>query len=246
MTGARASIRQVFGVYAAVCVAVFAVTRIGASSPLGPYVHLAVAAIFLLVALRLTRNDPRHFGLALGGLLEPSDDARPRGPLGLCDLGRACWRAMPSALRELGVAIAVATVIFPLYAVGFYLWNEPTRPFELALPPALVNAILAQVVVVALPEEAFFRGYLQTSLTDVEPTRSRVLGVSLGPRAWLAQAGLFAIVHLLSEPEPARLAVFFPALLFGWMRAWRGGVGAALALHAMSNLYSETLARSWL
>jgi membrane protease YdiL (CAAX protease family) len=35
-------------------------------------------------------------------------------------------------------------------------------------------------------------------------------------------------------------------LLFGWVRAWRGGVGAAIALHAMSNLYSEILARSWL
>jgi membrane protease YdiL (CAAX protease family) len=40
--------------------------------------------------------------------------------------------------------------------------------------------------------------------------------------------------------------VFFPALLFGWVRAWRGGIGAALALHASSNLYSEILARSWL
>jgi membrane protease YdiL (CAAX protease family) len=57
---------------------------------------------------------------------------------------------------------------------------------------------------------------------------------------------LFAAIHFLVEPHPARLAVFFPALLFGWTRAWRGGIGAALVLHAMSNLYSEILARSWL
>ncbi len=99
---------------------------------------------------------------------------------------------------------------------------------------------------VALPEEAFFRGYLQTSLSDLEKKPIRLLGASLAPGAWLLQAILFALIHFLVDPHPARLAVFFPALLFGWTRAWRGGIGAAIALHAMSNLYSEILARSWL
>ena len=246
MAEARASTRKVLGVYALVCVAVFATTRLTASTVVGPYVHLVVAAIFLLTALRLTRSDPRHFGVALGGLLEPADDDRPRGPLGSFDLARALWTGLPSALRELGVAVGVAAVVFPVYAVGFYFWNEPVRPFSLALPPDLANLALAQLVVVALPEEAFFRGWMQTSLTDVEGSRVRLLGATLGPRAWLAQAALFALIHVLAEPHPARLAVFFPGLLFGWLRAWRGGIGAALTLHAMSNLYSEILARSWL
>jgi membrane protease YdiL (CAAX protease family) len=73
-----------------------------------------------------------------------------------------------------------------------------------------------------------------------------VLGVELALGAWVLQAALFAAIHFMVEPHPARLAVFFPALLFGWTRAWRGGIGAALTLHAMSNLYSEILARSWL
>ena len=77
-------------------------------------------------------------------------------------------------------------------------------------------------------------------------TSSDVLGVELALGPWVLQAVLFAAVHFMVEPHPARLAVFFPALLFGWTRGWRGGIGAALALHAMSNLYSEILARSWL
>ncbi len=207
--------------------------------------HLGVAAIFLLTAIRLTRDQPAHYGVALAGLLEPADDHRPAGPLGLFDLGRAAGRAFPSGLIELAVAVGVAAVVFPLYAVGYQWWHQP-ESFLLTLPPNLGSFLLAQLIVVALPEEAFFRGYLQTSLSDLETRGVRILGASLAPGSWLLQAALFAVIHFLVEPNPARLAVFFPGLLFGWVRARRGGIGAALALHAMSNLYSEILARSWL
>jgi membrane protease YdiL (CAAX protease family) len=222
------------------------VTRLEAHAVVGQYVHLAVAAIFLLTSIRLTRGDPTHYGVSLGGLLEPSTDDRPPGPLGLFDLGRAIAKALPSAATELGVSIGVGAVVFPLYAIGFYWWNEPATGFSLAFPPRIASFVLAQLIVIALPEEAFFRGYLQTALTDLTAKRQRVLGVELALGPWVLQAVLFAAVHFMVEPHPARLAVFFPALLFGWTRAWRGGIGAAVALHAMSNLYSEILARSWL
>ena len=242
----RASIQRVLGVYLLVSVAVVVVTRLDQVPVVGRYVHLAVAAIFLLTTIRLTRRDPAHYGVALAGLLEPEEDDRSAGPLGLLDLARALRDAAPSAVRELGVAAVVAAVVFPLYAVGYLVWTEPAGDFSLVLPPSLGGFVMAQLVVVALPEEAFFRGYLQTALSDLEQRRVGPLGVELAPAAWLLQAALFAAVHFAVEPHPARLAVFFPALLFGWVRAWRGGIGAALALHAMSNLYSEILARSWL
>jgi membrane protease YdiL (CAAX protease family) len=246
MAPTRPSLRQILRVYALVCVALFAVTRLEPLAVVGQYVHLAVAAAFLLTAIRLTRGDPAHYGVALGGLLEPATDDRPVGPLGLFDLGRAIRKALPSAARELGVATGIGAVVFPLYAIGFYWWNEPAGNFSLALPPNVASFVLAQLIVVALPEEAFFRGYLQTALTDLTKKRQRLFRVELALGAWVLQAALFAAVHFLVEPHPARLAVFFPALLFGWTRAWRGGIGAALTLHAMSNLYSEILARSWL
>jgi hypothetical protein len=51
--------------------------------------------------------------------------------------------------------------------------------------------------------------------------------------------------HLLTEIHPSRLAVFFPALLFGWLRARTSGVGAPLALHALFNLFASYLAQSY-
>lgn len=240
------ALRRPLIVYLAVCVAVFAATRLEPLPVIGQYVHLIVAAIFLLTAVRLARGRIQHYGLSLGGLLVPPTDDEPRGPFGLWDLGRALVAALPSAVRELGVAAVVGIVVFALYTVGFWWWNQPTRAFALTWPPEVGALILAQLVIVSLPEEAFFRGYLQTALSDAESRRVRVLGVELAPVAWVAQAILFSLVHLFSEPHPARLAVVFPALLFGWVRVWRRGIGAAIALHAMSNLYSEILSRSWL
>ena len=233
-------------IYALVCGAVFAVTRFEQLPGIGEYVHLVVAAIFLLTAIRLTRSDPKHYGVALGGLLEPASEDRAGDPLGLRDLGRAIRQATPLAAIELIAALSIAAVVFPVYGLGYYWWTQPSGEFSLTLPPQVLSFGLAQLVVVALPEEAFFRGYLQTSLGDLESRRVRVLAVELAPGAWVGQALLFAAIHFIVEPHPARLAVFFPALLFGWTRAWRGGIGAASMLHAMSNLYSEILARSWL
>ncbi len=246
MAQARVSFRRVLGVYGLVCVAIFAVTRFEPSTSIGRYAHLVVATIFLLTAIRLTREDPRHYGVALAGLLEPARDDRPAGPLGLFDLGRAVRQALPSAVAEVGVAAGIAMVVFPLYAVVFNWWHRPEGNFSLTLPADVSGFAMAQLIVVALPEEAFFRGYLQTALSDLETNRLRVIGVLLAPGAIVLQAILFAAIHFAVEPNPARLAVFFPALLFGWTRAWRGGIGAALTLHAMSNLYSEILVRSWL
>ena len=64
--------------------------------------------------------------------------------------------------------------------------------------------------------------------------------------ALVIQAALFALVHFVVDGQPERLAVFFPGLLFGWIRARRGGIGAAILFHALSNLYADVLVRGWL
>jgi membrane protease YdiL (CAAX protease family) len=56
---------------------------------------------------------------------------------------------------------------------------------------------------------------------------------------------IFAVGHVLTIPNPARLGVFVPALIFGWMRARTGGIGAAVLFHAMCNLLSAFLAEGY-
>jgi hypothetical protein len=243
---------EVLGVFALAALATFGITRLGDALPgLEGYTHLLFGALFLVVAVKLAQREPggmRRHGIALAGLLTPPDpdDERPPGPLGLYDLARALRDALPAGLREAGIALATAAVIFPPFVVGFWWWHEPRHPFSPTWPDELGSFALTQLLVVALPEEAFFRGYVQTRLHDRWPPTVRVLGARLDLRAWLLQAALFAAVHFVSIPHPARLAVFFPGLLFGWLRAWRGGVGAAMLLHAMSNVLAEVLETGWL
>jgi membrane protease YdiL (CAAX protease family) len=249
------AIREMVFVYGAICVLTFAVTRLRDLPPLDEWVHLLVGALFLLTAMKLAQREPdgmRRYGIDLGGVLAPTDEDGEdgedggSGPFGLFELARTLLAALPRATKELGVALAVATIIFPPFALGFHVYHGPTRPFLPSLPDDAMSFALAQVLVVALPEEALFRGYFQTRLTDVLPRTHLVAGVRVSLVALVIQAALFALVHYVVDFSPARLAVFFPALVFGWLRAWRGGVGAAIFFHAMSNVYADVLVRGWL
>jgi membrane protease YdiL (CAAX protease family) len=213
--------------------------------------HLGIAALFLGVPLHRARREEqgaRRFGIDLAGLLEPDadDETSPAGPLGLFDLGRAVYRALPVAIREAGIALLVAVAVFPPFVVGFAAWHQPTHELVWSPPPDLASFALTQIVLVGLPEEALFRGYVQTRLHDAFPPRHRLFGAPVHVGVLAAQAALFAFVHLATEPHLAKLAVFFPGLLFGWLRAWRGGIGAAILFHAMSNVLAELLVRGWL
>lgn len=243
------AIREVGLTFLVVTAATIAVSLAGRFSPLSEHVPVLVGALFLWTAIHMSQRKEdglSRYGLRLGGLLEPPDQA----PVGLWgtvrDLGSALLHAAPVALRELGVALAVAAIVFPPFVLGFHAWHQPAQAFALRLPDALGSYALGQLLVVALPEEALFRGYIQGRLTERFTAHRRLLGASVSIPALLLQALLFALIHFAVDLDPTRLAVFFPALLFGWVRALRDGIGAAAALHAMCNLLSDVLARSWL
>lgn len=216
-------------------VAVTAVVTVVSHVTPDGYANTAVGAAFLGATWLLAVHGRdtatiRRFGLGLGGLIEAE-------PISVS-------RVLREGAEAFAWALAVGAVVFPLFWLGYtYYWE--TGAFHPRVPPELADRVLGQMLVVALPEEAFYRGYLQTALEGAWHDRKRrVLGVEIG-LGWLASAGIFAVGHLLTIPHPARLAVFFPALLFGWLRARTGGIGAGVAIHAMSNLFSAFLADAY-
>lgn len=95
---------------------------------------------------------------------------------------------------------------------------------------------------VALPEEWFFRGYLQARLDQRFGTPWRLAGAQLGWGFILASLA-FAVLHPILIPGAYRLLVFFPGLLFGWLRARTGNIGASVVVHASSNLLLAIISR---
>ncbi|MEM6734141.1 MAG: CPBP family intramembrane glutamic endopeptidase, partial [Myxococcota bacterium] len=93
---------------------------------------------------------------------------------------------------------------------------------------------------VALPEETFYRGYLQPRLESQNPPKTRVFGVLIG-RAAVLVSFLFAIGHVLGEWNPMRLGPFLPGLVFAWQRNASGSVLGAIAFHALCNILGEVL-----
>ncbi|MFO0693102.1 MAG: MrtC family glutamic-type intramembrane protease [Polyangiales bacterium] len=239
-------VREVLLAYGAATLACALAAHGLAAAGLEAFVSVAVGAILLFGAIHLAQRSGglvRH-GIDLGGLLSPPAEGDEAGPLGLFDLARVVRRGLGPAARELAVALGISALIFPPFAAGYVAWFGLEGTFRLVPPPDLAAFALTQVVLVALPEEAFFRGYVQTRLGDAWPAGRGILRAEVAFPVLILQATLFALLHIVSEPVPSRLAVFFPALLFGWLRARRGGIGAAVFFHAFCNVYSEVLARS--
>jgi membrane protease YdiL (CAAX protease family) len=199
------------------------------------YIATSVGFLFLGATWWLVwRGDDERVeraGLAFGGLVMP-------GPV---DVRRVLREAMPAVAW----AVLLSAICFVPFWLGWQRWWQVRGHFHLALAPReALNEAFGQLIIIALPEEAFYRGYLQSRLDEAFSARVRVLGAELGPGLLLSSA-IFALGHLATIHEPARLAVFFPALLFGWLRARTGGVGASVVFHASCNVFSELLGRGY-
>jgi membrane protease YdiL (CAAX protease family) len=199
------------------------------------YVATAVGFLFLGATWMLVwRGDDQRVersGLALGGLVLPGDIQ--------------VRRIARSVVTALAWALAFAAITFVPFFFGWRTFWHPKGTFGLHVQGVeALNEIFGQLVIIALPEEAFYRGYLQSRLDEALPQRIRVFGASVGP-ALIVSSVIFALGHFATIREPARLAVFFPSLVFGWLRARTGGIGAGVVFHASCNVFSEMLGRGY-
>jgi uncharacterized protein len=206
------------------------------ASRIAPAEHAAniVAAIFVGATYFLVLNKSftiaANHGMRFGGMFEPQ-------PLSAARIARELATA-------LGWALVLALLSFPAFWLGYRSWFGVDAEFEFALPEGFLDLALAQLLVIALPEEMFYRGYLQSQLAAKEVRTVTVFGAKLGASVLLSSA-IFALGHLLATPNASRLAVFFPSLLFGWLRSRTGGIGSSVVYHALCNLFSATLAHGY-
>lgn len=178
------------------------------------------------------------------------------------------FRAEPIT-RGLVIALAAVAIIIPTFALGFFAFYEiacnsetlsKLAPRELCksyggltnlgLPDIYLTGdsrlslewMAVQFLVVALPEELFFRGFLLGLLERRFPPKRRWLGGGIG-LALVLSALAFAVIHIPKDGDPRNLATFFPALLFGWMRSATGSILAPTITHGVANVLVRILER---
>ena len=104
---------------------------------------------------------------------------------------------------------------------------------------------MTQLFFIALPEEYFYRGYLQTRLRQAF-SAAEADALQQGPSrksrwsAILLTSVCFGLGHLLVPVGgvllATRFSVFFPSLLFGWLRERTGSIVAPTIYHACCNM----------
>jgi membrane protease YdiL (CAAX protease family) len=180
------------------------------------------------------------------------------------DLDEYGFRAAPLKRGLITAAVTIA-VVFPFFVLGYFAFYEiACKSATLAhLVPKNMCAqygglggihapkltlefgefCLVQMVVVALPEELFFRGFLLHMLEKKYPPTRRFLGGGIGKALVLSALG-FALIHLPKDGDPRALATFFPGLVFGWMRSATRSILAGTVTHGASNILIRLLESS--
>ncbi len=139
----------------------------------------------------------------------------------------------------------LALAIFPPFLVANHFYQKIFFQAHFRSGALAVGwtAVMTQVFLVALPEEFFFRGYLQTLISRRVGRSFRFLGISALTMSWgvpLA-AFVFALSHSFITFRWWHLAIFFPALAFGWLREKTNGLVAPVLFHALSNLVVNSI-----
>ncbi|MFO0664775.1 MAG: MrtC family glutamic-type intramembrane protease [Polyangiaceae bacterium] len=223
-------------------------TLVGLASAFVPdaYASTAIAGVFLLATWFFVWRKPdavveRH-GLTLGGIVLPNT---PYGTTARRGLVALAW------------ALGAALVVFGPFFLGFKVyWTKlgflsPAAHFNFPwTPKRFASDAAAQVLMVALPEEAFYRGFLQTRLTALFSGARTLSDIREGSKwatalAIVLTSAIFAVGHFITIHHVQRLAVFFPSLVFGLLRTRTRGIGAPILFHAFCNLFSEMLGRGF-
>ncbi|MBI4514509.1 MAG: CPBP family intramembrane metalloprotease [Deltaproteobacteria bacterium] len=200
------------------------------SRPLAPSLE-ALALLALTLPLALWLHEPSLWFLVPFALITLR--RRDYADYGLDLSQRRRWGGLWFHLLNLA--------LLALYAAGHLLfarWWLGSR-FALTAPQSPHMLLFSQLLGVALPEEFFFRGYLQSQLNRTLGQRTGVLGVRCGLGLPLA-ALLFALCHI-PLGGPAQVIVIFPGLWYGWLRERTDSVVIPTVYHALSNVLLKTI-----
>lgn len=124
-------------------------------------------------------------------------------------------------LKMRDVLFGVLATVIVLLPFGFFIWLAGSRP-----QPVPLQIMVFQLFGICLPEEAYFRGFLQESLGN------NIRGVFL-------TSMLFAIMHLpqlVFYGDWYSLMTFFPSLVMGFIYMQTSNILPSVIFHFAANI----------
>jgi len=151
-------------------------------------------------------------------------------------------------LKDVIVGLGSATVIFPPFWLGtlffwHFIFNIPIE-FKFKLPNDIMKQFIVNLFLVALPEEFFYRGYIQSRIKKYFILK-KMKNIKASISAIIITSIFFALSHIITIPSITRLSVFFPSILFGILREIRDSIYPSVILHGLSNIFMNILILSY-
>ena len=157
---------------------------------------------------------------------------------------RRKFPALGFSIRHMKDSLVVLSwacvVLFPLTFCG--LWLLESFGFELPLRPVppqgrnWVYWLFYQFMYIALAEEVFFRGYVQSNILRLtNPVMDKL------PRLqqWLSiviSAVCFAVAHVIVQGQIISVLTFLPGLVLGWLFIRTKSLLAPILFHGLANV----------
>gem|GEM_PF-393326 len=138
----------------------------------------------------------------------------------------------------LWVLLKTCLAVFPVLFCGILLLKHYKVPLPVC--PAVPEKgwlpwLVYQFVYVAVAEEAFFRGYLQSNILGLFMAATQKNVAFLTWMSIMVSASVFAIFHSVVWGNGVSIMTFFPGLLFGWLFVRTGSLLAPILFHGLAN-----------
>jgi membrane protease YdiL (CAAX protease family) len=146
-------------------------------------------------------------------------------------------RQIVASLAAVGRTCAA---LFPLVFAG--LWVLKSCDVELPSPSVLpqeqgwIGWLFYQFMYVAMAEEVFFRGYVQSNILRLA---GPLIGGRTRPAEWASiaiSAVCFAVAHVIVQGQLVSVLTFLPGLVLGWLFIRTGSLLAPILFHGLANV----------
>jgi membrane protease YdiL (CAAX protease family) len=154
--------------------------------------------------------------------------------------------------RSVGLVCVTGICLIPAAFIGLRLAARVHLPVPPSPAPAPAGTqgwflwLIYQLMYVAVAEEVFFRGYVQSNIARLVVGLHRGRGRTGQCVIAVASAGCFAAAHVIAQGHIIALVTFLPGLVLAWLFIRTRALLAPILFHGLANVSYGLFASIWM